>query len=191
MSEIDEFERGQAASFDPQPVGLAVEESGEAVTSGTSRWHTRICTTCGHTFRRGDRVLVDPVTREVRHLDPELRCAVADAPDAAEPGTDVREFSAGLLAAWPVAGDVPVVRSDDLPELLDPPVAGFRRSCCLFCAHTFRPGEMVIVCPCRPLERRCVRAVHRDPARGLVCWESWRPDARIAVCPVMLTRMAP
>jgi hypothetical protein len=95
-----------------------------------------------------------------------------------------------LLATWPVADGIPVARADDVPGLLDPPAYGFRRLDCLFCAHTFRPGELVVVCPCSPRRRRCGAAVHRDPAQGLVCWESWRPDSQVPVCPIMLTRSA-
>lgn len=186
MSEIDEFRRGNAMAFDPQPAGRSARVDGEAVTSGMSWWHTRICRTCGHTFRRGDRVLVDADAATVGHLDPTLGCVGGPAGGPTPVGADVHAFSAALLDAWPVGDGVVVTRTDDTLELLAPPHAGFRRACCLFCAHTFRPGEMVVVCPCRL--GLCHRAVHRDPARGLVCWESWRPDSRVKVCPVLLVR---
>jgi hypothetical protein len=192
VTAMDDFDRGLQASLHPQPGATAVAVSGTATTVGTSWWHTRLCETCGHTFRRGDRVIVD-VAGRVSHLDRDLHCA--DDPEITRAGSadgdgDIRDFTTGVLAAWPPAADIPVVSTDAVPQLLAPPFAGFRRPFCLFCAHTFRPGEMVVVCPCRPRDTRCIQAVHRDPAQGLVCWESWRPDNRIAICPVMLTRTA-
>jgi hypothetical protein len=190
MSELDAFEHGLEAPPGPQ-LTVYLEADGSAVTIGTSWWHTALCTGCGHTFRRGDRVTVDRATRTVRHLNPALRCAVSTPDGGAEASADEAEFSAGLHDAWPISGDLPVARVDDVPGLLAPPVHGFRRPACLFCAHTFRPGELVVVCPCTPLQPRCSSAVHRDPGQGLVCWESWHPDSKIKVCPVLLTRAAP
>jgi hypothetical protein len=206
MGEVDDFLQGLDTATGPMPAASAAAVSGRAVTTSTSWWHTARCLTCGHTFRRGDRVLVDVALHRVWHADPTLACAApacADAADNARTGkqeagagqrragvADVHEFSAGLLAAWPVADGIPVVHADDVPGLLDPPAYGFRRLDCLFCAHTFRPGEMVVVCPCSPRCRRCGAAVHRDPAQGLVCFESWRPDSQVPVCPIMLTRSA-
>ena len=123
---------------------------------------------------------------DVRHLDPALNCS--DSGDGNGMSTEVEEFTAGLLDAWPVSADLPVLRADDEPGLLAPPLGGLRRASCLFCAHTFRPGELVVVCPCRPRDPICRAAVHRDPALGLVCWESWRPGSQVNVCPVTLTR---
>ncbi|MBY8847833.1 hypothetical protein K7G98_03660 [Saccharothrix sp. MB29] len=179
------FDAGEAAAFDPQPVRDA-GGSGERITSLTSWWHTRWCQVCGHTFRRGDRVLV--ADSRVRHLDPTLDCAESGGGRADE--AEVVRFTEGLLATWPVVGDVPLTRTDDVPGLLAPPLGGLRRAACLFCAHTFRPGEFVVMCPCTPAARVCARAVHRDPARGLPCWESWRPGSTLKVCPVTLTRLA-
>jgi len=185
MSDVEEFDWGLSAGTGSQK--SVIHESGPTVTTGDSWWHTRICTTCGHTFRRGDRVIVQETSGQVQHLQSGLGCAGADASDAAERGGDVLDFREGMLDAWQPAQDVTVVPAEAVPELLAPPYAGFRRARCLSCAHTFRPGELVVVCPCR--QGRCVRAVHRDPTRGLVCWESWRPDGRVEVCPVLLTRM--
>jgi hypothetical protein len=184
--DVAEFDRGEAGAFDPQPRWTATV-SGELVTGITSWWHARGCQACGHTFRRGDRVLVDAGTGNVRHLDPALGCGVVDGPPAED--AQVADFTAGLLTAWPVTEAIRPVRTDDEPDLLAPPLAGLERASCLFCAHTFRPGELVVLCPCRPAQRLCRRAVHRDPGLGLVCWESWRPGSRVKVCPVTLTRL--
>ena len=189
MSELTDFDLGLDASVNPQPAEVDAVVSGEAVTHGTSWWHTTPCVTCGHTFRRGDRVRVDAAARRVGHLDSRLGC-LTPAASVAEAGLDSAEFSAGMLAAWPIRDGVSVIRTDHVPTLLDPPAHGFRRSSCLFCAHTFRPGEIVVLCPCTPFRPRCESAVHRDPAQGLTCWESWHPDSRVKVCPVMLSYTA-
>ncbi|MBG0562565.1 hypothetical protein [Actinoplanes aureus] len=156
---------------------------GDAITGVTSWWHTGRCSRCGHTFRRGDLVHVDSRTREVTHLDPVLSCAV-EAKSGTD-DTDASAFVAGLLAAWPVTGDVQVISTDEVPYLCRPPDGGFRRRSCLVCAHSFRPAEMVIICPCAPADPRCRAAVHRDPAQGLVCWETWLPASELPACPVM------
>lgn len=185
---VDDFERGLVAAFDPQP-DRAEAADGEAVTNVTSWWHHEWCETCGHTFRRGDRVLVDSAARRARHLAPSLGCA--GPAGSSQAGAEVAEFTDGLLTTWPVVGDLPVRRTDDEPHLLHPPVGTLRRAVCLFCAHTFRPGEHVVICPCLPFERRCHNAVHRDPALGLVCWESWRPTGGLEICPILLHRLTP
>ncbi len=186
MTETHEFDQGIQAAFDPQPDPSAAAV-GEAVTNLNSWWHQRWCQSCGHTFRRGDRVMIS-AERRVHHLNPALGCG---SPAGASPGADadVREFAAGLAASWPVSGNLPVHSTDDVPSLLAPPVGGLRRAACLFCAHTFRPGEQVVVCPCSPFAPRCRYAVHRDPAQGLVCWESWRPSGGLKVCPILLHKL--
>jgi len=191
MSDVAAFDIGMRGAFDPQ------DGSAERITRITSWWHFRWCTTCGHTFRRGDRVHVDPSTRRIWHLEPGLGCADPGAQhqDAAhhprQDAAELREFLAGVDSAWPIADDVPVVLTDDEPHLLAPPIGGLRRMVCLHCAHTFRPHEFVVVCPCAPRSRECRFAVHRDPGLGLICWESWRPSGRLAVCPVTQRRLAP
>jgi hypothetical protein len=188
-STVDDFDLGETEGLNPQP-DTGARRSGELTTTNTSWWHTHWCTTCGHTFRRGDRVRVDAGSRTVLHLDPALGCA-----SQAEPVTmqrddaDVAQFVAGLLDAWPVVGDLPVVRTDDEPYLLAGPRGGFRRQSCLVCGHSFRGNELVLVCPCSPMNHQCRRAVHRDPGLGLVCWENWRPGSTVDVCPVNLQRV--
>jgi hypothetical protein len=186
VDDVTEFDTAMAATLDPQ--WQSPDQLGpHRVTGLRSWWCFARCRTCGHTFRPGDRVHVDDARREVSHLDPRLGCAGGTT--AHQDDQDVREFLAGLAAAFPVVGDLPVVTTDDETRLLDPPIGGLGRMACLFCAHTFRPGESVIVCPCRPTARECKFAVHRDPGLGLVCWESWRPDGVLRVCPVTQRRL--
>jgi len=189
--QVIDFERGLEAGLDPQPDDQR-DVSGEAVTSLNSWWHYRRCSTCGHTFRRGDRVLIrqEPgVARVVGHLDPVLDCAADQASEITASAAELAAFAEGLLAAWPPSEDLPITSLDAGDSRLAKPVGHFERSKCMFCAHTFRRGELVIVCPCQPSGPFCDAAVHRDPARGLVCWESWRPANRMSVCPIFLTRL--
>jgi hypothetical protein len=181
-----EFTAGIDDGFDPQPAGDD-ERAGELVTHAFSWWNTATCTGCGHTFRRGDRVRADPVLRVVRHLDAALGCLTpAGDGHGAEP---VGDFVAGLLDEFPLPPELPAVRTDDVHGLLAPPDRGFARNACLVCGHTFRPDEFVIVCPCRPAERRCRAAVHRDPIRGLVCRENWRAGTEVETCPITLRKV--
>lgn len=190
MTGSADFDLGMGEAFDPQG-GAANHLDNDYLTRITSWWHFQWCATCGHTFRRGDRVRVDPVSNQVWHLEPGLGCVGSEdevgQPDAA----DLQEFLAGVNTVWPVAGDVPVVLTDDQPYLLAPPIGGLRRMFCLYCAHTFRPHELVVICPCAPRQRECRFAVHRDPGLGLVCWERWRPSGTLSVCPVTQRRLGP
>jgi hypothetical protein len=187
-----EFTAGIDDGFDPQPAGDD-ERAGELVTHAFSWWNTATCTGCGHTFRRGDRVRVDPVRRVVGHLDAALGCLIS--PVATDrPGGDggtgpVRDFVAGVLAEFPLPPDLLATLTDDVRGLLAPPDRGFGRNACLVCGHTFRSGEFVIVCPCRPAGRRCRAAVHRDPIRGLVCRENWRAGTDVRTCPITLQKV--
>ncbi|WP_322763384.1 hypothetical protein [Frankia sp. Cr2] len=234
--ELAALEAGISEGLDPQPSGEALEGSpvgGDgsrtAVTHSESWWTHLRCRTCGHTFRRGDRVRVRGADDAglVVHLDPALRCADKAATETAtdkanetvngtaqDAGKDAEElaaFAAGLLAAWPPAGDVPIVRlaphalqvarpdlGPDAPKLLNAPKSNAPKSnapkfldapTCLVCGHTFRAGEHVVVCPCGMYRGFCVAAVHRDPVAGLTCWDDWRPDGALTHCPVTLNRV--
>lgn len=189
MNHIDDFDRGVRQALDPALAPAIAGTGAVAVTVGDSPWHTRRCTRCGHTLRRGDRVRVGADGRTAEHLDPTLGCAGGDGGAAVPAGADARDFSDALLEAWPVEGGVAVVPAEDVAGLLAPPSRGFPRTACLVCAHTFRPGELVVVCPCG--QGRCLSAVHRDPAGGLLCWEAWRDLDRHDRCPLLLTRGRP
>ncbi|MEO3855568.1 hypothetical protein [Acrocarpospora sp. B8E8] len=179
----EELTRGIEAGLAPAPSEPETRE-GRAVTVPSHWWFNLVCRTCGHTFRRGDAVLVDLVARMVRHLEPGLDCAGGPG---AEPSATVAEFAAGLQDGWPAS--VPLIRlaKDDWRV----PRPGQRQAAprCRYCAHTFRPGEHVVVCPCRVGDPSCGAAVHRDPARGLSCWERWQPDGVVAICPVAKTKV--
>jgi hypothetical protein len=147
---------------------------------------------------------------QVAHCDPALRCAddAADIPDpdtrdpvpgpsmdpapggdAAAAADDLAAFASGLLASWPPAGDVPVVRlAPHAPQVARPDM-GPNAPTCLVCGHTFRPGEHVVVCPCGMHRESCVAAVHRDPVAGLSCWDDWQPGGILTRCPVTLKRV--
>jgi hypothetical protein len=191
-----ELEFGISLGLSPLPE--QDETDGVAITKLSSWWNHLHCRTCGHTFRRGDRVRVNMAERTVTHLVPGLACGEPAGDSAAD--AEVAAFRAGVLAAWPVPEGVRVrqLAADDWRIPAGP--ADLREAnVCLHCGHTFRAGEYVVVCPCRPAlpqaadgEPRtasCGRAVHRDPAAGLSCWEQWRPDGVVTVCPVTQVRV--
>ncbi|MET8154617.1 hypothetical protein ACIBSW_13435 [Actinoplanes sp. NPDC049668] len=195
MDDVDEFDAAMAAAMDPQrdTPGVTIVER---VVQATSWWHPHRCTTCGHTFRRGDRVRFDTGSGQVWHLEEELGCHREAGTGTAERRlgeadlAELARFLDGIDANWRVAGGVPVVPADTDPQLVAPPIGGLARKECLGCAHSFRPGELVVICPCSPVQPECHYAVHRDPGLGLVCWETWRPSGMVAVCPVTLRRLA-
>jgi hypothetical protein len=189
-SSADEAELllGIEAGLDPQPAVELVEADGTALTSASSWWNYRLCKTCGHTFRRGDRVRVDQAARTVAHLEPALGCVAVPLADGSGESTEAAAFAAGLLAQWPPLLDMPVARISAGDWRLPSPGTGRRAPVCLYCGHTFRVGEYVVVCPCRAGEQLCGATVHRDPAAGLPCWERWRPDGVVTICPVTLAK---
>jgi hypothetical protein len=188
------FEAGLAAGLDPQPAAAAVV--GIAVTSASSWWSGLTCQSCGHTFRRGDRVRLTPGAATPVHLDSALRCGTSEEGldrDPVDEDPAPAEFAVGLVAAWPSADGVATVHlaADDWRVAREGRPG--RPIVCLYCAHTFRAGEHVVVCPCRNsggegvIEEGCGAAVHRDPAAGLPCWENWCPDGTVTVCPVRMS----
>lgn len=195
-SDVAAFRLGEQSAFEPPP-DMAGPDA-EVTTTKDSWWNHLICSTCRHTFRRGNRVRHDPGSASVVHLDPALGCAVVPPPPSPARRTrsapaggsavsvpdDAVQFAEGLALTWPPAGKVPVTRlaADDWRTVR--PLPPLERTRCLYCAHTFRDGEHVVVCPCNPRNPTCGAAVHRDPAVGLVCWESWQPDGQVRQCPV-------
>lgn len=185
----DELALGISVGLEPRAAFADEGASGVAVTRSSSWWNRTLCRTCGHTFRRGDRALVDPAARTVMHLVPGLDCGTD--PDGARtadgaPG-DRDAFTGGLLATWPANVPLSRIASDDWRV----PRPGGRKSvpACLYCGHTFRAGEYVVICPCQPGQPACETAVHRDPAAGLPCWDRWRPAGRLSVCPTTTARL--
>ena len=182
---------GVELGLEPQ-AGFADDQvSGVVTTRSSSWWNYRRCKTCGQTFRRGDRVLIDAVARTTRHLAPELACGTdPDAPAATKAGGDRADFAAGVQATWPP--NVPVTRIEAGDWRLPRPDSTWQAPACLYCGHTFRVGEYVVVCPCRSdqgLPPACATAVHRDPAAGLPCWDNWQPSGKLKVCPTTTVKL--
>jgi hypothetical protein len=145
---------------------------------------------------------------DVKHLVPGLRCAEYDqaggsltaaasrtgvSGDGERGGAaELRAFTSALLAAEAPGGPAITVLSADAWQVARPsdPIA----TRCPVCAHTFRAGESVIICPCaqqtdQPPVGGCSLTVHRDPSMGLDCWEQWQQAGPLARCPVALTRL--
>jgi hypothetical protein len=180
---------GTRLGLDPQPALAQDHADGVVVTRSWSWWNGVRCRTCGHTFRRGDRALVVAAARTVQHLVPGLVCGTDPRPGADRGTAEQDELAAGLLATWPA--DVPISRL--APDDWRIPRPGRRGStyppACLYCGHSFRAGEYVVICPCAPRLQACGAAVHRDPVAGLPCWDSWRPEGELAVCPTTMARL--
>jgi hypothetical protein len=192
LTGADALATGIAIGGEPRAAFASDTASGELTTQSSSWWNHRRCLTCGHTFRHGDRARVDAITRTVVHLEPGLHCGTGPAPEgpAAVPNGDRDEFAAGLLATW--APTAPVTRLP--PEDWRIPRAGSARRApvCLYCGHTFRAGEYIVICPCQAGQGEaaaCAAAVHRDPAAGLPCWDNWQPAGRLAICPTTTARL--
>jgi hypothetical protein len=197
--EAAQLDLGIERGLEPQAAFGDDGATGVVTTRSSSWWNFRRCKTCEHTFRRGDRVLVDPVRRTAQHLVPGLACGSAADADAdgrgratvsAASGRDRDDFAAGLLNTWPSA--VTLTRIGPRDWRLPRPGSGRAAPTCLYCGHTFRPGEYVVVCPCRVsagASPACGAAVHRDPAAGLPCWDNWQPGGTLSVCPITSARL--
>jgi hypothetical protein len=184
------FRRGLDSSTDP--ANSQATQEGIAQTTLRSRWLHSDCPVCGHTFRPEDRVELK-ADGSVYHCSEALPCAGGDtgAQATGEVGADgLAGFFAGLAEAWPLPTDVPAVRLEPGHELLAAPLRAYRRRRCLVCAHSFRAYEVVVICPCSPLDPACALAVHRDPVRGLTCWEAWAPSGHLHHCPRTLQKLA-
>ena len=190
----EELALGIEMGLEPQADFGEDGASGVVITRSSSWWNHLVCKTCGHTFRRGDRVLVDAVERTVQHLVPGLACGTDTAGESAADGTpagrDRDAFATGLLRTWPPNVGVTRLNAGDWRI----PRPGSRRQApvCLYCGHTFRAGEYVVVCPCKTAMGEaavCGTAVHRDPAAGLPCWDNWQPGGTLSVCPTTTARL--
>ena len=197
MTEAEELRYGILLGESPRPELADQRADGSTVTRVSSWWNHLRCRRCGHTFRRGDIVSANDYERTVVHLAPALDCGVP-RPEDTGGDEEIEAFREGLRSTWPVTPGVRL-RRIEAGDWRIPAGPDDRREAivCLDCGHTFRPGEYVIVCPCRPAEpdgpdgpalaAGCGRAVHRDPAAGLSCWDAWRPDGTVRVCPVTQT----
>lgn len=186
-----ELALGIEAGLEPQAGFADDEASGVVTTRSSSWWNYRRCKTCGHMFRRGDRALINAVARTVQHLVPGLACGTdPDAAAVAAPGGDRDQFTAGLLATWPA--NVPLMQIEAGDWRLPRPGGTWQAPACLYCGHTFRVGEYVVVCPCQSdqgLPPACATAVHRDPAAGLPCWDNWQPSGKLKICPTTTVKL--
>lgn len=194
VDDVGGFRVGFRMAFEPPPDDGGAPD--ETTTTLVSWWNHLECQSCGHTFRRGDRVRYDGPTSTVTHLDPALGCAVPAGESRQRPAAestplaaDLAEFADGMDATWPPAGNTPVSRLDASDWRTIRPRPPLGRDRCLYCGHTFRPDEHVIICPCSPADPVCGAAVHRDPAAGLICWESWQPTGHVRICPVTSSRV--
>jgi hypothetical protein len=167
-----------------QAVTQAIQPDGTSVTTPYCDWFARRCGGCGHTFREGDRVRADRNAvgrrRTVRHLDPLLGCADGDGPGEVAADELTSRFHAAMDAAVPPPLNLRLERLFPGDFLLRRG-AGDRPDC-LRCGDTFRPFEVVVRCPCGELP--CQMAVHRDPQRGLPCFDQFWPALRVDYCPV-------
>ncbi len=177
----EQFETGLHHGLDPPNAEMS---EGEAMTTLYSPWVGAKCVTCLHTFRPDDTVLIELGEREglvVRHSSAALPCADPSQPPAGIGAATATAFFAGVdcenasPGGAPVrhllAGDALLVRRPD-------------RHHCRVCAHTFRPLEAVVVCPCSPDDPICALAIHRDPGRGLTCLDDWKPTGVFTRCPM-------
>jgi hypothetical protein len=185
---------GIGAGLEPPTASPDETATGVVITRSSSWWNRTRCQTCGHTFRRGDRALVDAAARTARHLVPGLPCGTHPETGGTEAGptaADERdEFIAGMLSAWP--SRVPVTRISPADPRLPRPGRDVVSPACLYCGHSFRIGEYVVTCPCQSSQGEppaCAAAVHRDPTAGLPCWDKWQPAGTLAVCPTTAARL--
>lgn len=172
MKEKAEFNKGQSAAMDP--VNKTVNQDGHAITSLFSPWLHSHCPICKHSFRLGDEVFVTS-NDNVVHDGDELACRNNDSVIKHHSEESIAFFQ-GLDATWPPPKGLPVVRLEKEHYLLEPPLASFKRHTCAVCCHTFRPGDIVIICPCSPDKPKCGIAVHRDSLHNLDCWGLWGSD---------------
>lgn len=178
---------GLAGKSEASPRAPAPGET--ELTTLRSAWLCHRCPVCGHSFRVGDRVRHVAQGCTV-HAIPGLCPTAAEAAVEPEAGGDILRdaFLAGLERACPLPTNVPVHRLVRGHNLLAPPAPGLPRHYCRVCGHTFRPGEIVIICPCHPDAPKCRVGVHRDHIRNLWCWDEWRqanPDISKRPCLAM------
>ena len=152
----------------------------ERLTGLFSPWLGTTCGVCGHTFRLGDPVRLGGSAGDVVHLDPALACGGPTEPDGSTSAA-LADFAAGVNHVWPPPTSIEILSEGH--GLLSDPVGAVGRPTCLMCSHTFRLGELALHCPCGR-SPRCLYGVHRDPLRGLTCWEEWQPGGKLVNCPI-------
>lgn len=174
------MEAGIAAGQDPNTAEVFRPQPEKAlrhaVTTTRSRWIHRRCPTCAHTFRLGDRVAVAG-DGGVMHDMPGLDCTTLEgAGSMADSGLNEEQIQLyqGLIEAWPMQKKLVPKRLSGDHFLLAPPRGNIPRRSCRVCGHTFRAGDLVVICPCHPENpENCMAAVHRDLRNRLHCWDEW------------------
>lgn len=192
------FERGALRGRDPESSeGAREARGGAAVTSLRSSWLGRPCGRCGHTFRRGDGVVVSPEREVIHAWDGALSCPgevrgagrVKERGGEQARGDERAAFYAGVARAYPPPAELPIVRLAPDHPLVAPSAPVFRRAACALCGHSLRPFDEVVICPCSPDAPLCSGAVHRDPLRTLYCWDEWQKSHLGRFCPVTSRRL--
>jgi hypothetical protein len=173
----ERFEAGRRRGLDPANQTM----TGVARTTLNADWLGGDCAVCGHTFRFDDLVYVEFTetgrVERLRHHTPNLPCSgqVTAEPPPSRDLTD--RFFSGIDRANPPELATTLLHADH------PLVAPRRqRQKCRFCGDTFRPLESAIVCPCRPEQPMCQSGLHRDPRRGLLCYDEWTKSVKLAKC---------
>jgi hypothetical protein len=173
----ERFQAGRRRGLDPTNQAT----TGAARTTLNADWIGRDCSVCRHTFRFDDLVYVEYTETGrielVRHHTPSLPCSDKVVPEP-PPSREVTDrFFAGIDRANPPEMATVLLHADH------PLVAPRReRQKCRFCGDTFRPLESAIVCPCRPDQPMCQSGLHRDPRRGLLCYDEWTKSIKLAKC---------
>ena len=176
-NQLEQFESGLSAGLDPDNQQKSSNENSPAqhVTTLRSRWLHRRCSICGHSFRLGDEISVQ-IDGNVVHDMAGLRCA-GGSDGVANNSDNKLAFFRGLDEAWCAPAGTCIERLDENHYLLAYTRNGRIRPSCRICGHTFRPGDLVVICPCRPSlkveGRKCIAAVHRDTMNQLHCLDDW------------------
>lgn len=183
---VQELRRGEQAAVD-EGMALVMAKGGVAVTLVTSPWLFQICPECLHTFRVGDEVEVE-LDKSIRHAGSRGQC-LCELAGTADPAGEAARFYEGLNEAWPAPEEFHILRLEPGHELLARPRGATGRRSCAICAHTFRPNDLVVICPCSPAEPLCAAAIHRDVIHNMTCWDAWNPDKVREYCPVTSRRL--
>jgi hypothetical protein len=201
---MSEERRRLQAAFDAgiesvrdETASLSLDQGRSARTTLNSWWYQEVCPYCHHTIRVGDTVrrllggsivhddprLPCPSARQTLEVPPEV--SITPSGDAhACAASEARAFFDGLEREWAPARGIVLTLLVKGHPLLSPPFAGFRRRRCVGCDHTFRPLDLVVICPCNPARPLCQAAIHRDPAHNLSCFEMWSPSGTRTHCPI-------
>ncbi len=189
-AEIIQFREGLKASLDPYNKDRL--RGGTAKTTLSSAWLYKKCPRCSHSFRLDDAVYIT-TEGQVLHDSPALDCAGRQGTADDDMADEVFEFYSGIIESYlPERTVLPQIVTPGNPvvaHLLDAPGHGFKRYQCGICAHTIRPNDIIVLCPCHPEAPGCRLAIHLDPFRGLNCWGAWNSNVKEAYCPAFSQKL--